>query len=526
MARSGGSAKAGAIALGASATALVASVGLILSGVAAGTTGGTALPSAPVRAYNTLTDATSAFVSAPAVRYKGTVTTGGTTVRLDDVAVSTDGTVLGTVNLDGGSARVAQVAGSAFVNGDSTFWRKRQEVAKRDGSGSTTSDMTKVAGQWVAAPLELFGFDLSKTLTPSRFGTVSGNDEARYRDQPLTSGTVVPRSSETPDRRIHPSQDPPNISVADNGLIDSGGTQSGIGDQGQLIGVFGAFSSSTPAERTPSGKLSVTVMSKDETTSFFSTIETLSKDLQRVPAPEVVVPKPQGKLDCGDVVCVLRHTFSNTMPGADRGEVTVNQTSNVTLNGAPIGSCARTIRMAMNSWASSECSIPYVPPRNVQMNFNAQSGFEIIGTAYKDVQVIVKSVDTGRKLADSKGNWKPTAPKAQPAARAYNQQIAGVPSGYAFVVGDFPFDGRESDGTLLMVNGAGYDAHVLPNGTFDPRWAGTRQLVDNARAARAAAGDQPVRMVFAESRSAGAMQKLLTTNGISGIQVIPVPAAG
>ncbi|GAB92204.1 hypothetical protein GORHZ_168_00010, partial [Gordonia rhizosphera NBRC 16068] len=113
-----------------------------------------------------------------------------------------------------------------------------------------------------------------------------------------------------------------------------------------------------------------------------------------------------------------------------------------------------------------------------------------------------------------------------PAARSYHQQITGVPSGFAFVVDDFGFDGRDADGALLMTGGPGYDAHVLRDGTFDPAWAGTAQLTEQVRQASAAAADQPVRWVFAERAAAEAMSKLLAANRISGIDVVTVPAAG
>lgn len=270
-------------------------------------------------------------------------------------------------------------------------------------------------------------------------------------------------------------------------------------------------------------------MTNSEVLTFYSTVQGLTDPLQRVPMPGVDVPKPVGNLvDCGPGCSSITYTFRNTATGgADRGTVTVVQTSNFSVAGAPAGSCERTIQMTLGGTGTSTCLFTYAPPQG-RYRVRVESDFEVSSQVEKDVKVMIEALDRNKRIATGPrpGQWYPKPFKINAPNRGYDRQITGNSSPFAYAVGGYPFDGIESDGTLLVTAGPGYDAHLLPGDVFDPAWAGTTQLAENAQAQRKAAGQAPIRWVFAEARSAAAARKLIAERKVEGIEVVVIPAAG
>ncbi|MGK2318151.1 hypothetical protein ACSJLP_11680 [Gordonia rhizosphera NBRC 16068] len=489
------------------------------------TTSGQAVATAPTRAQHTLDDATTAMADAPGVTYDGDLNVDGTPIRVQDLTVTAAGDVHGTVALDGAPAEVVQLAGGTYVKADAAFWDVRNATA----DSTVRRNSTGAAGNWALVGPDFFGIDLGAVLLPASYGL-----GAQDSDQRIDQGArviAVPVADQTPDRRVESAGDPQGLAPgpvqSDGQTIVAGDNPIRIDAEGGIYGIAGPVRTA-PADRPTTSKLKVTLLTNDEVKTFYSTVQGLTDPLSKVAAPEVTVPKPTGNLDaCTNTFCILAYHFTNAMPGADRGTVTVLQSSSLTVNGAPAGSCSRTVTMPMNGTGESTCTFRFSDPGTRTINYHADSDFDISATAEKDVTVLVEAVEKGRDVATRQpGQWYPGGYKADPAARSYHQQITGVPSGFAFVVDDFGFDGRDADGALLMTGGPGYDAHVLRDGTFDPAWAGTAQLTEQVRQASAAAADQPVRWVFAERAAAEAMSKLLAANRISGIDVVTVPAAG
>ena len=235
------------------------------------------------------------------------------------------------------------------------------------------------------------------------------------------------------------------------------------------------------------------------------------------------VPEPDGDMNCTyGVSCVLSYTVANTAPGMDRGEVVVTMRSTFKIGGADLGTCRSEERMPLNNRVRISCS---VKTDSREGTVESQTRFTVAGRADVDTAALAAAADASIKTLPSGEAWTAAKPKSTEPARRYNRQITLAPSGYVVKVGDATFDGRETDGTLLLVFSPGYDEHVLPVTTFDPAWSGTDALVEKIRAARAAAGDTPVRLVFAEGRAADAARALLAANGIDGVEVVVVPLA-
>ncbi|MFW0783822.1 Tox-REase-5 domain-containing protein [Gordonia sp. CPCC 206044] len=504
---------------------LIVVIAVTVSGVIPRTTDGQAVASAPTRAQQQLDDATTAMADAPGVSYEGELSVGGQTMQVQDLAVTAAGDVHGKVAVDGRGAEVVQIAGGTYVKADAAFW----DSYNAGGDASVRHDSSGAAGNWALVPPGFFGIDFGQALRPSTYG-LGADDQDQRIDQ---SDNTIPVSTadQTPDRRGFSTADPQGLQVGptedDGQTIVAGENPVRLNPDGSLYGIAGPLRSA-PADRPTTTKLKVTLLTNDGVKSFYSTVQGYSDPLSKVPAPTVDVPKPTGNLDnCTNTFCILVYDFTNSMPGADRGTVTVRQTSSLTVNGAAAGTCARTVTMPMNGKEQSTCSFRFPDPRTRTINYHADSNFDIAATAEKDVTVIVQSAEKGRDVATRQpGRWYPGGFKVAPQARSFNQQITGVPSGFAYMVNDVPFDGRAADGTLLMTAAPGYGEHLVAGGGFDPAWAGTQQLVDQAEKAARAADDQPVRWVFAEQNAADAMTKLLADNRIDGIDVATVPAAG
>ncbi|CAN7526787.1 two-partner secretion domain-containing protein [Variovorax sp. LjRoot178] len=122
----------------------------------------------------------------------------------------------------------------------------------------------------------------------------------------------------------------------------------------------------------------------------------------------------------------------------------------------------------------------------------------------------------------SQARWVPVNESMSPQARAYQTQITGV-SGQAYVVNGVKFDGVSSDGTLIDAKGPGYGNFVSGNGQFVPWFSGEAALVDQAERQSRAANGTPVQWTVAEPSAARAMQNLLDSRGIKGINVVHVP---
>lgn len=504
------------------AVCLVLAVILAVTGVIPVSTSGQAVASAPTRAQNQLNSATLPMADAPAAQYTGDLVVDGVKLQTQDLTVTAAGDVHGKIAVNDQPAEVLELDATTYVKAGAPFW----DAWHSGDAGNVRRDSTGAAGKWAMVPPDFFGVDLGTVLRPSAFALTSQDQDDRI--QPDAPTTPVAAGDQTPDRRGTPTGDPTGIELGpmqdDGQTIVAGQNPVRLNPDGTIYGIAGPVRTA-PADRPTTTKLKVTLLSNDGVTEFYATVQGLKDPLSKVAAPEVNVPKPSGNLDnCTNTYCLLVYNFSNSMPGADRGTVTIRQTSSLTVNGAPAGSCTQTVTMAMNGTGMSQCVFTFADPRTRTINYHADSDFTISATAEKDVTVIVQSAEKGRDVATKQpGHWFPVGYKMDPAARRFNQQITGTPSGFVYLVGDFPFDGRETDGTLVMSAAPGYDAHVVSGGAFDPAWPGTAQLLDQARKATAAGGDQPVRWVFAEQRSANAASKLLADNRIDGVQVVVVP---
>ena len=512
------------LAAGGAAIAVIAVLAITLSGVLRPSESGTAVPNEPTLALKELSIAARSLANAPSAVYSGTVTVrDGDNLKLDAVTVTAAGDVSGVVTVDGGRADVLQLGGQTFVKGDEKFWENRRAVLPLSVDNATDAD-----GEWTIASDTVFGIDLRALLRPVRLGLVVDQQDQRYGRAEIPAA-----GSDSPDRRGTVAQDPVGVTeveVTDNDggvpgaqRFTAGEMTVGV-DDGALVAVRGPLGTGFAGDdHQVSGDLTVTVNDADATRGVYAKMKDTAGGLGTVALWSFGVPEPDGDMNCTyGVSCVLSYTVANTAPGMDRGEVVVTMRSTFKIGGADLGTCRSEERMPLNNRVRISCS---VKTDSREGTVESQTRFTVAGRADVDTAALAAAADASIKTLPSGEAWTAAKPKSTEPARRYNRQITLAPSGYVVKVGDATFDGRETDGTLLLVFSPGYDEHVLPVTTFDPAWSGTDALVEKIRAARAAAGDTPVRLVFAEGRAADAARALLAANGIDGVEVVVVPLA-
>jgi RHS repeat-associated protein len=121
------------------------------------------------------------------------------------------------------------------------------------------------------------------------------------------------------------------------------------------------------------------------------------------------------------------------------------------------------------------------------------------------------------------GEWQVVNESMSDRAAAYQTQITGAPSGWAYNVNGVNFDGISGD-TLLEAKGPGY-ANFVNDGQFQPWFTGQQGLVNQAWNQIGAAGGAPIQWNIAEQEALPAFQNLFQQNGITGIQLIHTPVA-
>ncbi|GAA4660074.1 hypothetical protein GCM10023197_11640 [Gordonia humi] len=509
--------------MGGGVAAIAVVLGVTLSGVLTPSVDGTAVPDEPTRVLSDVGAAGRSLAKAPSAVFNGTVTIGDRdTLRLENLTVTATGETTGTVIPKQGRAELLQVGDSTFVKADDEFWKAQPTVLP----GSVT-DVTETAGKWTAVPRDVFGIDLGAVLLPTRLGLSVDQQDVRYGD-----AYIGEESSDDPNQRNSPSQDPVGVMRLDVGEDDGGVTGDrryqagemtiGVDSDGDLVSVRGPLAASTRAVAAASGDLTVAIKNADDTRSTYDAMTSTVGDLRDVPLGFIAVTDPKGDLNCafgGD--CVLDYTMANTVRGALSGEIAVTITSEFKVDGAPLGTCRGTGRMPAGGRGTVTCRIA---TRGREGSVDSTARFTVSGRADVDTGALSTAVRARAAAVRDSLGWESTTPKASAAARRYDAQITRAPSGYVLRVGDVAFDGRESDGTLLLVYGPGYGERVLPDGGFAASWSGTGKLLAQARDARAAAADEPVRMVFAEQPAADAARRLLAENGVEGVDVVDVPA--
>ena len=515
------------IAVIAAVVLLVAVLVLTLTGAVLPSVEGSAQPNATTQALNEMNRAGTGLADAPGAKYSGIITIsskeGSLKVRVTDMTVTAAGDVHGKVQRgSGGQADWLQIGDKTYAKGGDDFW-KNESLGKQPRSVTMA---TPASDRWVSVPESFLGIDLRAALRPSRIGLNLSQQDTLLSTTDL-QGPTVGRIGETPDKRVATGKDPIGVSEiaveeSDGGVegarrFQAGSLTVGVNEAGDVVALRGPLGKGYGGDLLEvEADLTVQKLNGDAVRGTYGTIKS-SLQGAKISATDVTINEPDGNLTCdrgGD--CVIRYDISNSSPSLNRGTVSVKMDTSFKKGGKEFSTCSTTVAVPLNGRSNLSCRTPLGSPADV----DAGTHFSATVDGEVDDAALTAAVEQGQKVSDSAAGWAPTAPKAMSAARDYHRQVAVAPSDFTYKVGDFSFDGRERDGTLLLVYGPGYDAHVLPDGALNPEWKGTDELLRQARDARAAAGDRPVRMVFSESRAADAMRDLLIAEKVERVEVV------
>lgn len=143
------------------------------------------------------------------------------------------------------------------------------------------------------------------------------------------------------------------------------------------------------------------------------------------------------------------------------------------------------------------------------------------------VKPIARTADIAKdepKLCPDPGPDVPGGTSAR--AVAYQQQITGLPPGYAVALNGVIFDGcRLDDGTMLEAKGPGYAWAINKTGNWYAWFRGVGKLENQMDRQWAAAGARPVAWYFAEDRVAQIFRNYARDKGYASVSVIYEPPA-
>lgn len=502
------------ISIGVIAVSTVVIVAALVMTVIPRNVSGTAQPSAAAQATQKIAPVMTNLASAPGVTYNGTVSDATTSAQVQQMNVTNSGVASGDVNVHGKSAKYLEINGQVWLNGSPGFW---------EAAGAPANSNSDPDGQWASASPGQVVPDIAQILAPQQLAFALTNS----RD---TSGSGVGQwtstdAGSTPDARRHIDTDPAGQSLPSPGhglaAVSFAGFQSQFDPaSNQLRQAKGR--AWTTSGRPANVDVKVTVMTKDQALQFYSTTRDLTNDIRLavLPMAQIDVPDPQITMTptpCGPFSCSAHIALSNTVTGVDSGTVVAHLTATWTVNGATLPPCTEDLSMPINASAGFDCPAAYSAPNGGNVGVHVNGNYSV--QTQTNVQVLVQSLDDCSNLVNNpiNGKWEPVGYKPDANANAYNRQITGAPYGFAFVVAGVPFDSVAPDGSLVMSQGPGYASHLAPDGSFDPGWAGTHELIQRAQQQTKAAGQTPITWVFAEQAAADAANKLFAANGIKGI---------
>ncbi len=122
------------------------------------------------------------------------------------------------------------------------------------------------------------------------------------------------------------------------------------------------------------------------------------------------------------------------------------------------------------------------------------------------------------------GTWQPVTESMSDRAAQYQMQITGHPITEGYIVDGVKFDSYANG---ALIDAKSFYAQFTHDGTFLQWWVnsptGGEAVVNQAVRQLAAAGGMPIQWYVAEPEALSAFQQLLSSRGISGIQLVLAP---
>ena len=351
-----------------SVVALALSVALVLGfvvGLTQHISGQASLDPAYAAGYQ-ISDAALELAVAPARQFTGSFTSDtGQQVGLE-AQVSNEGSMVATLTLGGEEAQFVATGERRFIQASQETWSSLDV---------SSADAALYGGTWVQVDNDFLGVDLPTLLAPQRLAWLIA-DPVRLQEtsapgdaedvngvpaRPIQVGTLTVWISEDEPQRIvrlrnegaqqdgnlvgRPPAQAPDPDEDDETGEPAGGLAPELPELALDLLEQTAEQAQQLLEQSISQRIRELIMSVDSRVSF-----TLNGQIVLAP--------------CGPNGCTATVSLTNTVT-ATSPYVTVNQpvnaeiTTNMTLDGAPVGTCTATVVMPPNGSASTQCTAAY-----------------------------------------------------------------------------------------------------------------------------------------------------------------------
>lgn len=462
------------------------------------------------------------------IKYSGSFTSGGSkygmasnpsrekTFEFTDLVVTTSGNAEGTLIFAGHRAQYRVLANRTFVNAPSSFW-KAVLAAPSDGYDWANVDDKWVMSKGSGVP------NLSALLAPLNMGMRLVTPTVSSASAP--GPAVDPDEPRLPDSRFWATQVPDVELTGNTFTIDDLTTtfDPKSRDVTRIVGLYRNY--------TESAKLDLTVQPASDaaTGKVYTGGRALIPELAAVPViaatPAIERPSAKRMGPCSTSGCVFDVTLTGSLMNAStvvEGYTNYGVKSSVVAGESTLTSdCDRVVRVPLKQDVTYRCTAHGAPPGStVSVSF---TDTKFLPIATYSTAMLTADVDNNQKAGATSPKLVRTGSKLSDAEK-YNFQVTGNPSTIGVRAGDYTFDGFSPSGKYYVALAPGYADHVK-DGSFDEAWSGYSTLVSQARRQVDAASGTAIIWYVGEHEAVDAFGKLLSTAGVSSIEVSDRPAS-
>lgn len=480
-------------------------------------------PTAAFRAQQELDKVVFKFGQTAGAKFSGTLKYTYTTstnptedsIEFKNLVVSSANNSEGTIKLDTQEAQYRQIGNNVYANGPKEFWTKLIPNAP------TSLDLDSVASKW--ADTDGTGLLwLGSFLSPRKLaGRLAIGDSAAS----TSLGQELPAPNNgLPDARFWPTSDP-KVTMTGNSITVGSMTTTFDPESKEVTHIKGSSTTADGIKYTID--TDVAPMTDNDREKLFANERSFAPELLAVPAPGIGVRDPMMSAvsnagSCTSALCQFAWDLQGKLRSDTYRTGYINYGMNVsfTANGNAVASpCSKVVRVDFGSTTRANCDAVNLGnlPNGTSIRANV-SNSKYLPFNTKTSDNLSNIIDKNEAAAKQQITLVRTGTKRPGDATKYNYQITDMPSVYAVKQGDYEFDGFGPAGSFLITLSTGYDQHVN-GGVFDPNWAGTKTLLEQAKQQVAAAGNIHIVWFTAEENTATAAKALLASAGITDQKV-------
>ncbi|MCX4386491.1 hypothetical protein OG777_06050 [Micromonospora peucetia] len=350
-----------------------------------------------VAAANDLAAAAVTVSGVPGARYTGWFTgDGGDRITLD-AQVTTEGSTLARLDVNGQRIQALDTGERTFVRAAAAYWR---------GMGVRADVVKEYGRQWVQVADDHFGFDLGDSLAPSTLAEVLAGDGTTDLPVPGPTTTIdgVPvQVVDVGGLEIHVTTTEPRQVVRVAARADTGPQVTGTRND-HRSGRVRLITRGTQAD--DEFELNFGRLTPEETEEFFRTLTARVQELRNAVDSQVsftlngaITLSPCTVNGCrANVTLSNRVTSTSPYLSVDR-PVTASITTSMTLDGRPVATCTTTKSMRPNGSVTTSCFARYrIPPSRNPKVHTVRAQASTVARAVVQADIKALADDLAREL--------------------------------------------------------------------------------------------------------------------------------